>query len=179
MAEHDDRLLKLLERFAQKNLSIRASKCMLSSPELEFLGFTVDAKCYRPDPIHFRPLTELESPRDQNQLRSIMECIQYYSRFIPNFATKTQPLFAAQSTTEWKRTTECEQILREIVQMITDRPVLAWFSPTTHPTLITDTSDLGIGALIKQNGCPVVYISRLLNTAKRGYSQTQKEALAV
>ncbi|VDP88861.1 unnamed protein product [Echinostoma caproni] len=94
-AERDDRLLKLLERFAQKNVSIRASKCMFSSPELEFLGFTVDAKGYRPDPSRFRPLTELESPRDHNQLRSIMGCLQYYSRFIPNFATKAQPLFAA------------------------------------------------------------------------------------
>ncbi|VDP73506.1 unnamed protein product [Echinostoma caproni] len=108
-----------------------------------------------------------------------MECIQYYSRFISNFTTKAQPLFAAQSTTEWKWTTECEQSLREIVQMITDRPVLASFSPTKHLTLITDASDLGIGALIKQNGCPVVYIFRLLSTAKREYSQTQKEALAV
>ncbi|VDP66726.1 unnamed protein product [Echinostoma caproni] len=29
-AEHDDKLLKLLERFAQNNVSIRASKCMFS-----------------------------------------------------------------------------------------------------------------------------------------------------
>ncbi|VDP38721.1 unnamed protein product [Echinostoma caproni] len=43
-AEHDDRLLKLQERFDQKNVSIRASKCMFSSPELECLGFAVDAK---------------------------------------------------------------------------------------------------------------------------------------
>ncbi|VDP95409.1 unnamed protein product [Echinostoma caproni] len=87
-AEHDDRLLKLQEPFARKNVSICASKCMLSSPELEFLGFTVNAKGYRHDSSHFRPLTELESPRDQNQLRSIMGCLQYYPRFIPNFATK-------------------------------------------------------------------------------------------
>ncbi|VDP90250.1 unnamed protein product [Echinostoma caproni] len=73
-AEHDDRLLKLLEWFAIKNVSIRASKCMFSSPELEFLGFTVDTQRCRPDPSRFRPLTELESPRDQNQLTSIMGC---------------------------------------------------------------------------------------------------------
>ncbi|VDP71525.1 unnamed protein product [Echinostoma caproni] len=59
-AENDDRLLKLLERFAQKNVLIRASKYMFSSPEFEFLGFTMNAKGYRPDPSRFRPLTELE-----------------------------------------------------------------------------------------------------------------------
>ncbi|VDP91295.1 unnamed protein product [Echinostoma caproni] len=178
-AEHDDRLLRLLERFSKKNVSIRASKCMFSSPELEFSGFTVDAKGYRPDPSRFPPLTELESPRNQNQLISIMGCLQYYSRFILNFATKAQPLFAAQSTTEWKWTTEYEQILRESIQMITGRPVLASFCPTKHPTLITDALDVGIGAVLERNGCPIVCISRLLNKGERGYSQTQNEALAV
>ncbi|VDP92568.1 unnamed protein product [Echinostoma caproni] len=42
--EHDERLTNLLERFAQKNVSICASKCMFNSPELEFLGFTIDEK---------------------------------------------------------------------------------------------------------------------------------------
>ncbi|VDP40334.1 unnamed protein product [Echinostoma caproni] len=107
-----------------------------------------------------------------------MGCLQYYSRFILNFATKAQPLFAAQLTAEWKWTTECEQILRETIRMITDRPVLASFSPTKHLTLITDASDVGIGAVLEQNGCPIVCISRLLNKAERGYPQTQKEALA-
>ncbi|VDP93131.1 unnamed protein product [Echinostoma caproni] len=99
-----------------------------------------------------------------------MGCLQYYSRFILNFATKAQPLFAAQSNTEWKWT---------IIQIITDRPALTPFSPTKHPTLVTGASDIGFGAVLEQDGCPIVCISRLLNTAERGYSQTQKEALAV
>ncbi|VDP25652.1 unnamed protein product [Echinostoma caproni] len=174
-AEHDDRLLKLLEPIAQKNGSIRASKCVFSSPELEFLGFTVDAKGYHSDPSCFRPLTELESPRDQNQLRSISGCLQYYSRFISNFATKAQLLFAAQSTAELKWTIECEQILDEIIQMLTDRSVIASCSPTKYPTLIINASDVLTGAVPEQKGCPIVCISRLLK-AERGYFQTQKEA---
>ncbi|VDP93208.1 unnamed protein product [Echinostoma caproni] len=107
-AEHDDRLPKLLERFAQKNVSIRASKCTLSSLKLEFLDIIVDVKGSCPDPGFSRPSTELESPKDQRQLRSIMG---YYSRFIPNFATRAQPLFAA----EWKWTAKYEQILGELI----------------------------------------------------------------
>ncbi|VDP87685.1 unnamed protein product [Echinostoma caproni] len=178
-AEHDKRLTNLLERFTQKNVPIRASKCMFSSPELEFMGFTVDEKGYHPDTSRFRPLTELESPRDKNQLRFIMGCLKYYSRFIPNFATKVQPLFASQSSADWKWMAECERILHETIQMITNRPVIASFSPTKRSTLITDALDVGIGALLQQDGCPIICISRLLNAAERGYSQAQKEALAV
>ncbi|VDP66514.1 unnamed protein product [Echinostoma caproni] len=41
------------------------------------------------------------------------------------------------------------------------------------------TSNVDIGAILEQNGCPIVCIFRLLNNSERGYSQTQKEALAV
>ncbi|VDP76449.1 unnamed protein product [Echinostoma caproni] len=108
-----------------------------------------------------------------------MGCLHYYSRFIPNFARKAERLCAAQSTAKWKWTAKCEQIMRKIIQMITNRLVLASFSPKKHPTLITNASDFGIGAVLEQDGCPIVCISRLLNTAERGYSQTRKEALAV
>ncbi|VDP33177.1 unnamed protein product [Echinostoma caproni] len=81
-----------------------------------------------------------------------MGCLHYYSRFIPNFANKAQPLFAAQSTAEWKWTAGCEEILRKIIQMIADRPVLTSFSPKKHPTLITDASGVGIGSVLKQDG---------------------------
>ena len=36
-----------------------------------------------------------------------------------------------------------------------------------------------IGAVLEQEGHPIICISRRLNAAKRGYGQTQKETLAV
>ncbi|MBM6549447.1 RNase H-like domain-containing protein, partial [Streptococcus dysgalactiae] len=178
-AEYDHRAIRLLERFAAMNVFITSSKCVFGSTELEFLGFTIDAKGYRPNPTRFRPLIGMESPKDQHQLRSIMGYLQYYSRFIPNFATKAHPLFAAQSSAKWEWNDCCEQTLRDIIRMITDRPLLASFPPSKRTTLVTDASDVGIGAVLEQDGCPIVCISRLLNTAEKGYSQTQKEALAV
>ncbi|VDP83173.1 unnamed protein product [Echinostoma caproni] len=51
---------------------------------------------------------------------------------------------------------------------------------TSKPnTFLTHASNVGIGAVLEQEGCPVICISRLLNAAENGYSQTQREALAV
>ncbi|VDP78919.1 unnamed protein product [Echinostoma caproni] len=91
--EHDARLTQLLERFAARNVAIKPSKCVFGVSELEILGFTVDSRGYRPDPTRFKPLTNTESPKDQTHLRSVMGCLQYYSRLIPNFSTRAQPLF--------------------------------------------------------------------------------------
>ena len=86
--EHDHRLRRLLHRFVEHNVAIKPSKCVFGESELEFLGFTVSASGYRPDSARLTPLVEMDSPKDQSQLRSIMGCLQYYSRFIPNFTTK-------------------------------------------------------------------------------------------
>ncbi|VDP83680.1 unnamed protein product [Echinostoma caproni] len=99
--------------------------------------------------------------------------------FRPKLRRDSSTTFAAQSIAEWKWTAECERILLEIIQMTTDQTLLASFFSMKHPTMIPDASDVGIGAVFEQDGRPIVCISRLLNTAERGYPQTQKETLAV
>uniref|UniRef100_A0A183BGN1 RT_RNaseH domain-containing protein n=1 Tax=Echinostoma caproni TaxID=27848 RepID=A0A183BGN1_9TREM len=79
----------------------------------------------------------------------------------------------------WDCSVECEDILRGLIRCVTDRPVIAPFSPSKPTTLITNASDVGIGAVLEQEDCPVICISRLLNAAEKGYSQTQKEASAL
>ena len=46
-------------------------------------------------------------------------------------------------------------------------------------TSTVDASDYALGAALEQRDQPVIFITRKLSRAKRGYSQTQKEALAV
>ncbi|VDP95000.1 unnamed protein product [Echinostoma caproni] len=104
--EHDARLTQLLERFSVRNVAIKPSKCVFGVSELEFLGFIVDSRGYRPDLTRFNPLTKIESPKDQKHLRSVMGCPQYYSRFIPNFATRAQPLFRARCSDAWEWSVE-------------------------------------------------------------------------
>ncbi|VDP72807.1 unnamed protein product [Echinostoma caproni] len=131
--EQDARLTQLLERFAARNVAIKPSKCVFGVSELEFLGFTVDGRGYRPDTTRFKPLTNIESPKDQTNLRSVMGCLQYYSRFIPNFATRAQPLFRAQCSGAWEWSVECEDILRGLIRCVTDRPVLGPFHHQNLP----------------------------------------------
>ncbi|VDP95190.1 unnamed protein product [Echinostoma caproni] len=139
--EHDARLTQLLERFAARNVAIKPSKCVFGVSELEFLGFTVESRGYRPDQTRFKPLTNIESPKDQTHLRSAMGCLQYYSRFIPNFVTRAQLLFCDQCSDAWEWSVECEDILRGLIRCVTDRPVLAPFSPSKPTTLIPEASE--------------------------------------
>ncbi|VDP94247.1 unnamed protein product [Echinostoma caproni] len=169
----------LLERFAARNVAIRPSKCVFGVSEVEFLGFTVDSRGYHPDPTRFKPLTNIESPKDQTHLRSVMGCLQYYARFIPNFATRAPPLFRAQCSDAWEWSVEREDILRGLLRCVTDRPVLALVSPSKPTTLIPDASDIGIGAVLEHEGCPVIFISRLLDAAEEDTHKLKKKRFCI
>ncbi|VDP81297.1 unnamed protein product [Echinostoma caproni] len=62
--EHDAHLTQILERFAARNVAIKPYKWVFGVSELEFLGLTIDSRGYRPDSTRFKPLTNIESPKD-------------------------------------------------------------------------------------------------------------------
>ena len=47
------------------------------------------------------------------------------------------------------------------------------------PTITMDASPYAIGAIMEQDGHPVICISRKLSATECGYAQMQKEALAI
>ncbi|CAH8556556.1 unnamed protein product [Schistosoma rodhaini] len=74
---------------------------------------------------------------------------------------------------------EQESCLRSLLKFLQSDAVLRTYSPSVHSVLITDASPVGIGAVLEQEGRPVICVSRKLSVAEQGYSQTQREALAV
>lgn len=57
--------------------------------------------------------------------------------------------------------------------------LLLFVSPLKHWTPITDVSPVGIGTVLEQHGYSVVRVSRRLIAAEQGYSEAQREALAI
>lgn len=62
--------------------------------------------------------------------------------------------------------------------------LLVHFQPDLELILASDASYYGVGAVLSHRmadgtECPIGYVSRSLNTAERGYSTIEKEALAI
>ena len=178
-ALHDERLRMLLERFCLKHVAINPSKCTFSMSKFACLGYLIDETGFRPDPSRFSQLSNATSPTNFDELRSLLGSLQYYSRFIPTFSDKAESLFHLQSQQNFVWTNVHEQALRSLLTFLSTDAILRPFSPKLLSTVITDASPTGIGAVLEQDGHPVLCISRRLSSAERGYSQTQREALAV
>jgi len=176
---HKCRLLALLKRFLSFNVSINPAKCAFAVTEFTCLGYIINASGFSPDKNRLAPLVDSSSPTNLHELRSLLGALQYYSRFIPNFAQRASTLFNLMSSDLFVWSSEHETTLRSLLAILKSDLVLKPFSPSDHSTVITDASPTGIGAVLEQNDRPVICISRRLSKAEQGYSQTQREALAV
>ena len=64
-------------------------------------------------------------------------------------------------------------------QLVTNAPVLRYYSLQDEVTIQCDASQSGLGATLLQNRQSVEYSSRALTSAETHYAQTEKEFLAI
>ena len=81
--------------------------------------------------------------------------------------------------TEWCWEENQEMALRKIKDAVCTSPVLRNYSLDEEVTLQCDKSQVGLGAVLLQNGRPVAFASRTLTSAETRYAQIEKELLAI
>ena len=64
-------------------------------------------------------------------------------------------------------------------ELITQAPVLQYYDVNKEVSLECDSSEVGLGAVIKQGGHPIAYASRAFTKTVRNYVQIEKEELAI
>ena len=131
-----------------------------------------------------RAVVEARQPENMHDLRSLLRLVNYSARFIPGFATISEPL--RKLTPKYvpfvfgrKQCTAFSVLKRKLTNAIK----MAHFDKEAPTQVIADASPVGLGAVLVQEqsyGRVVVsYASRSLTDVERRYSQTEKEALGL
>ena len=81
--------------------------------------------------------------------------------------------------TVWRWDPEHQRAFEGIKSVISSLPVLAYFDAKSEHTIQCDASKQGLGAVLLQEGKPVMYISRTLTETEQRYSNIERELLAV
>ncbi len=108
----------------------------------------------------------------------------YSSRFIPQFASVTEPIRRLiKKDTPFKFSPEQRQVFQALKLKLAEAGTLAYFDKKAPTKVIADASPVGIGAVLiqEQNGenVPICYVSRSLTECEQRYSQTEREALSL
>ena len=147
------------------------------------MGMLLSEKGIGPTADRVKAVLEVEEPKSASDVRSFLGLANYSSRFIPHFATLSEPprrLTRKEKPFEFgpeQKSFEC------LKQKMAEACTLAYFDKNALTKIITDASTVGLGAVLVQEQdsawTPVCYASRSLTRCEQRYSQTEKEALGV
>ena len=182
--DHLHNLRQLLQRLQDKELRCRIEKCMFAQPSVEYLGHTLShqgiAKGSKVDAV-----INMHRPHDLSSLKSFLGSIQFYSKFLHNLATITEPLYRlTRSSTEWNWEERQEVAFNTLKEMLSTELVLAYFDTFLRIGIACDASAVGIGAVLFHrfpdgSERSISNALKTLTTAQQKYSQIQKEALSI
>ena len=179
-ADHDKNLHLTLQRLQEKGAKLKREKCLFSVDKLTFYGHVFSSKGVAADPEKIKTIKECQPPKTVSEVRSFLGMVQYVSRFIPHYATLTEPLRRlTKKDTKWKWTENEMQAFNTLKSMLTSSHVMAYFNKDKHTEIVVDASPVGIGAIMMQDKKVICYASRALTPTEQRYSQTDKEMLAV
>lgn len=181
---HRDNLQKVLDKLREANLKLSISKCFFGVEEIVFLGVSVSKYGFKPDKRKVEAVEKMARPTTVRQCREFLGMCGFFRKFIKDFSVIAAPLHGlTKKEIKFEWTTECQKSFDELKANLTTAPLLHHFDPSKQIILVTDASDIGIGAVLQLevDGCevPVGYWSRLLNKSERNYCASDKEVLAV
>ena len=124
-------------------------------------------------------INKLEKPTNVVELRRLLGMVNYLGRYAKNLATVLKPLSELlKNDVEWVWDHAQEKAFKDMKNLITTAPVLAYYDQTKPTTVSADASSYGIGGVILQDDRPIAFCSRVLSPAERNYAQIEKELLA-
>lgn len=208
LEEHEQRLLKVLDRLEEFGLKVSIDKCQFCQSQVKYVGHIVSQAGIATDPGKVAVVRNWPEPTDLKSLRSFLGFCGYYRRFIANYSSIVRPLTeltkgypptqkskkirAKDPTKTYLKPSEpfkdrwdnsCQQAFKKIIDCLTNAPVLAFADPTKPYVLHVDASMNGLGAVLNQEypeGLkPVAFASRKLSDSERNYPVHQLEFLAL
>lgn len=197
--EHEERLLKVLDRLKEEGLKLSLDKYQVGRTSVSYIGHGVSQDGIATDPSKIEAVVSWPRPKTVTELRSFLGFCSYYRRFVKDFSKLCRPLngllqgYLPHSESKGSRTAtspdktyfkpsepfgsrwneQCEQTFQELKTRLTKAPVLVFADSQKPYVLHVDASLEGLGGVLYQEHddglSPVAFISRSLSPSERNY----------
>ena len=154
----DDNLL-LMEEFLHTceecNTRLKLEKCECMQEEIEFLGFQVGWRWWRPVKEKGAPILKASIGDDETRgvkdIRHFLRSCDFYRRHIPTFTYSSHLLTdLTKKTVPWELTLDNEAQFQEIKENLNSLRLLGTPAPDGEFPVITDASLVGGGGTLLQ-----------------------------
>ena len=101
-------LADVLQRLAQKGVTLKLPKCIFDQPTVEYYVYSFSNEGIRPTLSKINQLKEAKRPCDAKGVKSFLGPGNYLKRFIDDYSTITYPLRLLTQPTHFKWGKKCE-----------------------------------------------------------------------
>lgn len=179
LEDHYQHLARVLERLREQKLYAKLSKCDFLTSELCYLGHVVGRDGLKVDPAKVKAIKDWPTPTTATHVRQFLGLANYFRKFVKNYSTIAAPLTHLTGKTPWIWGNTEQHSFDSLKNALVNAPTLVLPNPQKPYRVVTDASDIGVGAVLLQDQKPVAYFSKKFNSAETRYSTTEKELLGV
>ena len=146
-----ENLEKVLIRCKETNLSLSHENCFMMFNEGIVLGHHILGDGIKVDSSKFEVISKLSVPSCQKDVRSFLGFTRYYRIFIENLPKIASSLFKLLTKDcEFNWDSECQAAFETLKKRISEAPILKGPNWKFHFHILTDASDLALGAVLVQ-----------------------------
>lgn len=172
----------MLKRTRERGVHLNPKNSSICFTKVSFFGHRLTRDGIKADPEKVKAVKEMEPPWNKAEQETILGMVTYLARFVPRLSEVNTPLrqlLKQSSEFVWDETHDCA--FQQMKDLITQEPgpVLTYFDPKRKLRLQVDTSKSGLGAVLLQEGKPIMYTSKSLSSTEENYAQIEKELFAV
>ncbi|TYK23903.1 ty3-gypsy retrotransposon protein [Cucumis melo var. makuwa] len=132
------------------------------------------------DPAKIEAVTNWPRPSTISEIRSFLDLVGYYRRFVKDFSRIANPLTQlTKKGTPFVWSPACESSFQELKQKLVIAPVLIVPDGSGSFVIYSDASKKGLSCVLMQQGRVVAYASRQLKSHEQNYPTHDLELAAV
>ena len=151
--EHRKHLNEILSILAKAKFQVNPDKCSIAVQEIDFLSHTISEQCIKPNDEKIKAIIDLPAPTTLKEANEFLGKINWYRKFIPDFARIAAPLHKVTNKTKHHRHEftwgpDQQQSFDEFKRILITYPLFLEYPDLSTPfVLTTDASDIGIGGI--------------------------------
>lgn len=181
--EHEKIVRRVLKILQDNELYLKLEKCFFHKQELDYLGLKISQNSIAMDPIKVQGVTSWHVPKNKKDVQTFLGFVNFYRRFIKDFAKTAHPLHKLTGNLPWEWNDEHQSSFDQLKKAVTEAPVLRMPTDDGQFRVEADASDFATGAVLSQfqgdNWYPIAYLSKSLSEPERNYDIYDKELLAI
>ena len=189
--DHKRDLNAVFECVRKAGLHLKLKKCTFGANSVDYLGHVICEQGVRPSPTKTAVINDFnlepneDSKKARKRLRSWLGLASYYRKYVPHFASLTEPLqrFIHSRQPYKGLTPELKSSITAVKAALTSEPILAHPDFDRPFEIHCDASPYAIGGTLVQHDDigekVIMYVSRSLKKHERNYHHYEKEALAL